>query len=63
MKFSSEKKKDLLFKIAKKIKYNPDIPIAQISKDLNISRTTTYNYIKELENEQIVYTDLKESSN
>lgn len=59
MKFSNEKKKDLLFQIAKKIKYNPNISVAQISNSLNISRTTAYNYIKELEKEQIVHTDSK----
>ena len=54
MKFSSEKKKDLLFKIAKKIKYYPNISVAQMSKDLNISRTAIYKYIKLLEDEGII---------
>ena len=59
MKFTDEKKKNLLFQIAKKIKYTPSISVLQMSKELNISRAAVYKYMKFLENEQIIYVDQK----
>ncbi|MBR1396247.1 MAG: DUF4325 domain-containing protein [Selenomonadaceae bacterium] len=55
MKFSEEKKKNLLFQIAKKMKYLPNISVTQLSEELHISRTVIYKYIKFLEDEGIIF--------
>ena len=55
MKFTENRRKQLLFQIAKKIKYSQHISFSQVAEELRISRQTIYKYIKILENEKILY--------
>jgi len=57
MKFTQKKKEDILFKIAKQIKYSPGISVSQISAHVGISRTSCQKYIRELEEKGLLRKD------
>lgn len=59
MRFTEQKKANILFGIAKQIKYSPKISIKQLSSNIGISRASGQKYVKELKEKGIIYKDKK----
>ena len=57
MRLTAQRKAEILFNIAKQLKYFPKTSIKQISQNVGVSRVSGQKYIKELEEKGIIYKD------
>ena len=55
MSFSKEKREQIMFRLAKGLKYHPTWSVASIGAQLGISKQTTYRYIHNMKEQGILY--------